>query len=303
MLMPLHIPSFTGYPSLVSTDWLSRKLNNPNVKIIDASWHMPAANRNAVKEYKHAHIPSAVFFDIDDISNTDSPLPHMMPSADKMVHRMLGKGIDNSNHIVIYDNSDLGSAARAWYMFKTFGHEKVSILNGGFQKWLSEDRPTDNTTRRVSRGSFNAIKDDNAVRSIDQVLKNLISKKEQVIDARSNGRFLGTSPEPRAELKSGHMPHSFNVPFNQLLNEDKTYKSKNEIKQIFIDSGVDLNQKIITSCGSGITACVLLFSLHLIGHHENSLYDGSWAEWGGHPDTPVTKSLELINVEKYKKSS
>ena len=303
MLMPLQISSFTGYPSLVSSDWLSRKLNNPNIKIIDASWHMPAANRNAVEEYEHAHIPGALFFDIDDISSTDSPLPHMMPSAKKMIHKMLEKGIDDSNHIVIYDNSDLGSAARAWYMLKTFGHEKISILNGGFQKWLSESRPTDNNIPQVSKGSFSAIKNDHAIRSIDQVLKNLISRKEQVVDARSNGSFLGMTPEPRAELKSGHMPYSYNVPFDQLLNEDKTYKLKKDIKQIFFNSGVDLNQKIITSCGSGMTACVLLFSLHLIGHNENSLYDGSWTEWGGHPDTPVNKSLEPLNLEKYKKRS
>lgn len=276
-------------PSLVSTNWLAENLGDPNIRIFDSSWHMPNAGRDAKAEYDAAHIPGALFFDVDEIADTENPLPHMMPSEEKMASRLRSFGISNSDHIVIYDHSAGLSASRGWYMFKSFGHKKVSILNGGYAKWAAESHPVTDDIPVFNKSHYIASKDDNATRTVEQLIENITTKAEQVIDARSNGRFLGTEPEPRAGLKSGRIPGSFNVPFNVLLNDDKMFKSPEELKEIFLNSGVDLEKPVVTSCGSGMTACVLLFALDLIGQNNKSLYDGSWTEWGSHPDTPVIK--------------
>lgn len=279
----------SGSTSLVTTEWLSQNIDDPNIKIFDGSWHMPALGRDPQAEYAASHIPGALFFDIDEISDLDNALPHMMPSAEKMASRLRQFGISNSDHIVIYDNSMGNSSTRGWYMFKTFGHDKVSVLDGGLSKWSAEGLPTNTDLPITINSHYRAERNSNSTRTVEQVTENITSKREQVIDARSPGRFFGTEPEPREGLKSGRIPGSFNVPFNVLINADKTFKSPQELRVIFEDSGVDLNKPIVTSCGSGMTACVLLFALHLIGQNDHSLYDGSWTEWGSHPDTPVDK--------------
>jgi thiosulfate/3-mercaptopyruvate sulfurtransferase len=276
-------------PSLVSTDWLTENLNIANVKIIDATWFLPNSGRDAKAEFKENHIPGAHFFDVDEIADLDNPLPHMMPSNEKMSSRIRSMGINNSDHIVVYDNSNLSTAARAWFMFKNFDHENVSILNGGYMKWTKEGKAVDNDIVTSMASHYSANKDETSIRNIDEVLCNIDSQKEQVVDARSAGRFNGTAPEPRPESRPGHIPGSYNVPFNVLINEDSTYKTPDQLKEQFDKAGVDLNKPIITSCGSGVTACVLLFTLDQIGHTQNALYDGSWSEWGCRTDTPIEK--------------
>ena len=275
--------------SLIATKWLAANLNDPNIKIVDATWHLPNSDRKAAEEFKTAHIPGAIFFDIDEIADLDTPLPHMMPNDEKMANRVRSMGISCTDHIIVYDNSDFCSAARVWFMFKNFGHENVSILDGGFQKWQKEGFDVDYKISDANPSHFTAALNKDKIRSRDQIICNIDSRKEQLVDARSNGRFSGTAPEPRPDSKSGRIPGSFNVPFMDLLHEDNSYKSKEDIKAVFENSGVDLSRPIVTSCGSGITACILIFALEHIGHSQNALYDGSWTDWGTHPDTPVIK--------------
>ncbi len=276
-------------PALVSTDWLREHLSAPDIRIVDASWHMPGSDRNAHHEYREAHIPGAVFFDIDEICDLDSHLPHMLPAAEKMSSRMRKLGIGDGNRVIVYDNSDVRSAARVWFMLKTFGLWDVAILDGGFQKWKAERLEIEDIPPIPRLRHFTARYNTTRVRDLEQMLRNLDSAKEQVVDARPPGRFQGTDPEPRADMKCGSIPNSYNVFFKTLLNpEDGTFKSPDDIRTAFEDAGVDLEKPIVTSCGSGITASVLMLGLYLIGHRENALYDGSWSEWGSHPDTPVS---------------
>ncbi len=279
----------TDTPFLVSTDWLGQNIQDTNIRIIDATWHLPTSTQNAKESFQKSHIPGAVFFDIDEIADLENALPHMMPSDEKMASRIRAMGITNTNHIIIYDNSDFCTGARAWFMFKNFGHDKVSILDGGYQKWQKENKPIETEIKGFPDSHFKAKLNQDRIRHIDQITQNIQSKEEQVVDARASGRFRGTAPEPRPNSKAGHIPGSFNVPFNELLNADKTYKSVSETIEIFEKAGIDLSKPIITSCGSGVTACVLLFALERIGHHQNALYDGSWSEWGTDPDTEIEK--------------
>ncbi len=276
-------------PALVTTEWLETHLSAPDIRIVDATWHMPGSDRNAGNEYKAAHIPGAVFFDIDEVCDLDSSLPHMLPSSAKMSSRMRKLGIGDGNRVIIYDNSDVRSAARVWFMLKAYGLWDVAILDGGFQKWKKEHRPIEDIPPIPRLRHFTARFNTTRVRDLEHMLENLNHQREQVVDARAPGRFQGTEPEPREGMKSGSIPGSYNICFKLLLNEeDGTFKSPQEIRRIFESAGINLKKPIVTSCGSGITASVLSLGLYLIGHKDNALYDGSWSEWGSHPDTPVS---------------
>jgi thiosulfate/3-mercaptopyruvate sulfurtransferase len=274
--------------SLVSTEWLAQRLDAPDVRVVDASWYLPAMNRNAKAEYAAAHIPGAVFFDIDEISDTASPLPHMLPQPEKFSARVRKLGLGDGSRIVIYDGgAQTMGAARVWWMFRVFGHEDVSILDGGFRKWQAEGRPVEDLPPAPRERHFTARVNQLLVRDIDRVKGALDSRREQVVDARSAPRFRGDEPEPRPGLRAGHMPGALNVPFGSLLNADGTFKPVGELKDVLAGAGIDPAKPVITSCGSGITACVVAFALHLTGHPQVAVYDGSWAEWGGRSDTAV----------------
>lgn len=280
--------SYVNPSSLVSTGWLAEHASAPDVRIVDASWHMPATGRDPRSEYDGEHIPGAVFFDIDEIADTNNPLPHMVPSPEKFSSRMRKLGLGDGNRIVIYDTIGNVSAARAWWLLRLFGHHDVAILDGGLPKWKAEGRPVDDVPVMPAERHFTSRINSFLLREKDQVRRNITAAREQVLDARSAGRFEGTDPEPREGLRGGHIPGSRNLPFGKLLKEsDGTFRPADEIRMEFEKTGLDLKQPVITSCGSGITACVLAFGLHLLGHHRVAVYDGSWTEWALDEDTPV----------------
>lgn len=274
--------------ALVSTEWLAAHLNAPDVRIVDGSFFLPAQKRDPKAEYVQKHIPGAVFFNIDEIADTDSPLPHMLPSPEKFSARVRKLGLGDGNRIVVYDTSPMTGACRVWWMFRAMGHKDVAVLDGGLPKWEAEGRPvTDDPTAPRDR-HFTARLDNTLVRSIDDVRGLLDSKREQVVDARAAGRFKGETPEPRAGLRSGHMPGAFNLPYTDLLDSKTgTMLPAEQIKARIAGAGIDPAKKVTASCGSGVTACVIGLALYLTGAPEAAIYDGSWTEWGGRADTPI----------------
>ncbi|HWA46932.1 MAG TPA: 3-mercaptopyruvate sulfurtransferase [Dongiaceae bacterium] len=278
---------YTHPESLVSTEWLQRNLSQPDLRIVDATYYLPMQNKNAKAEYLERHIPGAIFFDLDDISDTTSTLPHMLPPPEKFASRVRKLGLGDGNRIVVYDAQGMMSAARIWWMFRIFGAREVAILDGGLPKWLAEGRPVDDGQVTLQERHFTARLDNTQVRSKDQIARNLDSKREQVLDARTAGRFHATEPEIWPGRRSGHIPGAYNLPYGQLLKPDMTFKDADTLRGLYEKAGIDLKKPIVTSCGSGITACVLAFGLHLIGHRDVAVYDGSWAEWGLPGDTPV----------------
>lgn len=273
---------------IVSTQWLADHLGSPDIAIIDASWHLPTAQRDAKKEFLAAHIPGAQFFDIDDLSDTASSLPHMLPSPEKFSSRMRKMGIGDGKRVIAYDSVGLFSAARAWWMFKVFGHEDVAVLDGGLKKWLAEGRPTaDGPALKPQERHFTARLRGSMVKDMKDVAAALKSDAAQIADARSGTRFRGEEVEPRPGVRAGHMPGAKNVHYASLLNADGTLKSADEIAAVFAAAGVDVAKPVITSCGSGVTAAILTLGLTLTGSRDHALYDGSWTEWGGTPDNPV----------------
>lgn len=281
--------TYVNPDALVSTEWLAEHLKAPDLRVVDASWYLPTMSRNGREEYADAHIPGAVFFDIDEIADTDVPLPHMLPSPEKFAARMRRLGIGDGNRIVVYDGSDVHlSAPRAWWMFSVFGHTDVAVLNGGFKKWKAEGRPVEDLPPLPRERHFTARRNDLLVRDIEQMRANMANPREQVVDARSKGRFEGTEPEPRIGLRGGHIPGSLSVP-SSMMTDPKTglFQSADALKDIFTKAGVDLGKPVATTCGSGVSACILTLGLHLLGHRQVAVYDGSWTEWGGRADLPA----------------
>ena len=268
------------FKNIVSTDWLEQHLEAPDIRIIDSSWYFPQEKRNAEQEFLECHIPGASFFDIDKIKDNDSDLPHMLPPSEMFNSTIRKLGIGDGHKVVIYDGLGMRSAARLWWMFKVFGYSDVVVLDGGFPKWVKENRSTTADLTEKEIRHLTIYEDKSIVADRDDVLRATKLNHCSIIDARSEGRFMGTVPEPRSGLRSGSIENSINVPYETLLNEDFTFKKKREILDIFSKKGVVFNNYIITTCGSGVTAAVLYLALDEIGCSKISLYDGSWAEWG-----------------------
>jgi thiosulfate/3-mercaptopyruvate sulfurtransferase len=265
---------------LVSTAWLAEHLSAPDVRVADASWYLPQAGRDAKTEYDSAHIPGAVFFDIDDLSDETSPLPHMLAPAPKFASRMRRLGLGDGNLIVVYDGAGIYSSARAWWMLRAMGHEEVAVLDGGLPKWRAEGRPVEDMIPNPSFRHFTPRANNALVRDFDQMNANLTARAEQVIDARGAARFNGKEPEPRPGVKSGHMKDSANIPYTEFTAGDGTLKPRDELAKLFADANIDPSKRIVTTCGSGITAAIALLALTVLGAKHAALYDGSWAEWG-----------------------
>ena len=273
---------------LVETDWLAAHLDTPGLVILDGSMHLPTAKRDAKAEYLAAHIPGALFFDIDDIADDRSPLPHMLPPAEKFASRMKKMGIGDGMHVVAYDSEGLYSAARVWWMFRAMGYGEVRVLNGGLKKWQAEGRALEEgEPRRRSERHFTARLNAELVRDAGDVQALIRSKAAQIVDARAAARFAGTVPEPRAGLRSGHIPSSRNVPFASLLNSDGTLKAAAELRAIFASAGVDPTKPVVASCGSGVTAGVVALALAVLSRPDAAVYDGSWTEWGANAGLPI----------------
>ena len=275
--------------SLVSTEWLAEHLDAPDVKVADATWFLPTMKRDARQEYAAAHIPGAVFFDIDDIADEASPLPHMLPDAVKFSSRMRRLGLGDGTRVVLYDNNKYSASARAWWMLRLFGHPEVFVLDGGLAKWRTEGRPVTDEPVTPKEAHFTPRQNNLLVRDLEQMRANLLSRREQVLDARSRGRFAATEPEPRAGLRGGHIPGSLSLPHLELLGGDGTLLPEPELRRRFAAAGVDLTRPIVTTCGSGVTASTVALALDELGRDDVAVYDGSWSEWGGRSDTPVER--------------
>ena len=277
---------------LIETDWLKKNINNPQIKIIDGTWYMPGDRTNGSDVFKEKHIPNAIFIDLEEICDINSDLPHMMPNEIHFSEKISSLGICNKDHIIIYDMHGMFSAARIWFMFKAFGHDDVSLLNGGFPAWLDSSGEVSNKINNLKSTIYKTKLNKALIADYNQVLENLSNQKYQVLDARSHDRFSGISEEPRPGMKSGHIPKSKNLYFNDLIDQDtKKFVKKEEIENLIKKLDVDVNKGIICSCGSGVTACIIKFAIELISKNKNiKIYDGSWSEWGTIEDSPYEKN-------------
>ncbi len=272
---------------LVSTGWLAAHLGDPDLRILDASWHMPDAGRDARAEYDREHIPGARFFDIDEISDHRSSLPHTVPPMEKFMSRMRAMGVGDGHQVVIYDSSGIFSAPRVWWLFRLMGKRDVAVLDGGLLKWRAEEREIEDLPPVIRDRHMTVSRQNQMIRDVTQVARASKLGAPQIVDARSPDRFRGEAPEPRPGLRAGHIPRSHNVYFRTLLNDDGTMKPVAELRRLFAEAGVDLSRPVITTCGSGVTAAVLSLALERIGRTDHALYDGSWSEWGMYPDLAV----------------
>lgn len=274
--------------TLVSTDWLADHLKDPDLRILDGSWFMAEMARDARAEYNAAHIPGARFFDIEDVSDQRSELPHMVPSVEKFMSRMRKLGVGDGHQIVVYDALGMFSAARVWWMFRLMGKTDIAVLDGGFAKWQAEGRAVEDMAPMIRDRHMTVSRQNQMVKDVTQVASASKLGDYVIVDARSPERFAGSAPEPREGLRAGHIPNSKNVFFKDLLNADSTMKSPDDLAEVFRAAGVDMDKPAILSCGSGITACILALAMERIGKTDHAVYDGSWTEWGQFDDLPIT---------------
>lgn len=278
--------------TLVSTEWLAAHLSDPDLRVLDGTWFMPDEGRDARAEYARAHIPGARFFDIDDISDSRSDLPHMAPPVEKFMSRMRAMGVGDGHHVVVYDAHGMFSAARVWWLFRLMGKDTVAVLDGGLPKWVAEGRPVEDMAPIMRDRHMTARRQNHLVKDVTQVAAASKLRDYEILDARSPGRFRGEEAEPRPGLRAGHVPGSRNVHYRDLLNADGTMKSPGDLRRVLEESGADLDKPVITTCGSGVTAAIINLALERIGKTDHALYDGSWAEWGAYPTVPVATGDE-----------
>ncbi|MCQ0093951.1 3-mercaptopyruvate sulfurtransferase [Roseovarius sp. M141] len=272
---------------LVSTAWLAAHLKDPDLRILDATMFLPGAGRDAHGEYEAAHIPGARFFDIDDISDSRSDLPHMAPTTEKFMSRLRAMGVGDGHQVVVYDAHGLFSAARVWWLFRLMGQRHIAVLDGGLPKWLAEGHPVEDMAPIVRDRHMTVRRQNQMVKDVTQVAAASKLGDHTILDARAAERFRGDAPEPREGLRKGHIPGSRSVPYADLLNADGTMKDAADLRAVFDRAGADLSKPVITTCGSGTTAAIINLALERIGVMDHALYDGSWAEWGAFPTVPV----------------
>lgn len=286
--------SYANPDSLVDTAWVEDHLEDPAVRVFDGSYHLAATGRDAKAEYAAAHIPGALHFDIDTVCDPNpTPSPHMFPSAEDFSAAVGAMGIGNEHRVIVYDADGLFCAPRVWWMFRVFGHENVAVMAGGFHKWQAEGRPVTAEVPAPAPENFDATKDMNSLRSIEQIIANIDSGAELVLDARAANRFAGSEPEARPGVEPGHIPGSANLPYAEIVDlENGSFRDADTLRAAFDRVGADGSRTVATTCGSGVTACILGLGMHLIGRDNWSLYDGSWTEWGSHEDTVKAKGAE-----------
>ncbi len=278
--------------ALVSTEWLAANLGAPDVRVVDASFKLPGVTPTAAADYAARHIPGAPFFDIEAVKDPANPLPHMLPDEASFANSVGALGLGNEHHIIVYDGAGLLSAPRVWWMLRVFGHGRVAILDGGLPKWLAEGRPVTAVVPRPAPVPFTAHLDRGRIRDKAALLANLTSHAEQVVDARSAARFAGTAPEPRAGLRSGHIPGSLSLPSDRFTDpERRTVLPPAALEALLKNAGLDAQKPTVCTCGSGVSACVIAFAMHLVGWPEAAIYDGSWSEWGLPGETPVATGV------------
>ncbi|MBW4975905.1 3-mercaptopyruvate sulfurtransferase [Roseovarius mucosus] len=273
--------------TLVSTDWLAAHLKDPDLRILDGTMFMAAEGRSGRTEYEAAHIPGARFFDIDDISDARSELPHMAPPVEKFMSKLRAMGVGDGHQVVVYDAKGLFSAARVWWLFRLMGQDNIAVLDGGFPKWQAEGRAIEDMHPIIRDRHMTVRRQNQMVKDVTQVAAAAKLGDYEILDARSAARFRGEAPEPRAGLRAGHIPGSKNVPYTDLLNADMTMKDADALRAVFAATGMDMTKPVITSCGSGVTAAIINLALERIGKTDHALYDGSWTEWGAFPTLPV----------------